>query len=193
VIEKKIITLLKGNSEISIAGISGQVGVSKRSVQRKLKVLMADGLIDRISNKTGRGNISVYEIKGDIKGDKRVTQEEKEWVTRVSSFCSNYKVPIDTEYLSSKQVSLLEEEFKDLNIEAVVEEFCSYWSQQKQPKTFVPYLRLRTWFRKSKEYAKTDIRRVGKTTQGRRLSDSKGNKFRDSNLTELARRSQNIR
>ena len=62
-IEKKIITILKDKSEISIAGISDAVGVSKRSVQRKLKVMMADGLVDRISNKTGRGNIQEVTFK----------------------------------------------------------------------------------------------------------------------------------
>ena len=156
-IEKKIIRLLKDKSEISIAGISDVVGVSKRSIQRKLKVMMADGLVDRISNRTGRGNVQVYEIKGDIKGDKRVT---KEWVTRLHGFCNSYLGSNNTKYLSKRQIQLLEDEFQDINIEATVEEFCSYWSEITKPKTFVPYLRLRTWFRKAKEYGKIECWRA---------------------------------
>mgnify|MGYP002621264599 FL=1 len=149
-IEKKIITILKDKSEISIAGISDAVGVSKRSVQRKLKVMMADGLVDRISNKTGRGNVQVYEIKGDKKGDKRVTEET--WIDRFNSFCNKLLVTKDTKYLTERQIQFVKDEFKDKNIEYIVEEFCSYWEVAKKPKTFVPYLRLRTWLKKAKKY-----------------------------------------
>ena len=190
-IEKKIITILKDKSEISIAGISDAVGVSKRSVQRKLKVMMTDGLVDRISNKTGRGNVQVYEIKGDKKGDKRVTEET--WIDRFNSFCNKLLVTKDTKYLTERQIQFVKDEFKNKNIEYIVEEFCSYWEVANKPKTFVPYLRLRTWLRKAKEYERNEIRPTGqKTAKGRRLSDSSGNKFKDSKLNDLARRSQSI-
>ena len=154
-------------------------------------------------------------VKGDIKGDKKNDVKGDKiivnpWVERFNDFSSNYsnsnsnsnptsklqssqkkiyKRKVSNKYrLNPKQVSLILSEFKDLNLDIMVEEFISYWSTKKKPKTWAPYLRLRTWLRNARSY------RQNISNNTRRIKDITGNKFDnpDSGLIELARRSQNV-
>jgi hypothetical protein len=120
----------------------------------------------------------------------RVTEET--WIDRFNSFCNKLLDTKDTKYLTERQLLLVEKEFENKNIEYNVEEFCSYWGVVNKPKTFVPYLRLRTWLRKAKDYERNEIQKVNRKSKGTRLIDNKGDKFKDSKLNELARRSQSI-
>lgn len=151
--------------------------------------------------------------KSDVKGDKKSDiLTLNSWTSRFDEFSSNYsnsnsnsnrnynykllssqkkiyKRKVSNKYrLNPKQVSLILSEFKDLNLDIMVEEFISYWSTKKKPKTWAPYLRLRTWLRNARNYGKN----IQNNT--RRIKDITGNKFDDSNsgLLELAKRSQNV-
>ncbi len=62
---------------------------------------------------------------------------EETWIDRFNSFCNKLLVTKDTKYLTERQIQFVKDEFKNKNIEYIVEEFCSYWEVAKKPKTFV--------------------------------------------------------